>query len=173
MADDLHTLVVGREAMACRFEVACNAGEFAGDTELAIEALDLVDRIEDRISIYRPDSELSRINALAAEGWVDVAGDIWPLLARSRELWELTGGAFDIAAGALVRAAAPARRGRGAGAALAPSARRRWPCKPAAKWAAAMGRRRRRRQEHQRRPQSRRRPRRPSRRHRRRRRRRR
>jgi thiamine biosynthesis lipoprotein len=104
MADDLHTLVVGREAMACRFEVACNAGEFAGDTELAIEALDLVDRIEDRISIYRPDSELSRINALAAEGWVEVATDIWPLLARSRELWELTGGAFDIAAGALVRA---------------------------------------------------------------------
>jgi FAD:protein FMN transferase len=120
MADDLHTLVVGREAMACRFEVACNAGELAGDTELAIEALDLVDRIEERISIYRPDSELSRINAAAAAGWVDVAADVWPLLVRARELWELTAGGFDIAAGPLVRAwGFPAARG--------PHARRRRP----------------------------------------------
>ena len=69
MADDLHTLVVGREAMACRFEVAFNAGEVAGDTEVAVDALDLVDLVEERLSIYRPDSELSRINAAAAAGW--------------------------------------------------------------------------------------------------------
>ena len=70
MADDLHTLVVGREAMACRFEVAFNAGEVPGDTEVAVDALDLVDLVEERLSIYRPDSELSRINATAAAGWV-------------------------------------------------------------------------------------------------------
>jgi thiamine biosynthesis lipoprotein len=104
MADDLHTLVVGRDAMACRFEAAFNAGEFSGDTELGIDALDLVDQIEDQISIYRAASELSRINASAAEGWVDVSPGVWPLLVRARELWELTGGAFDIAAGSLVRA---------------------------------------------------------------------
>jgi len=104
MADDLHTLVVGRDAMACRFEAAFNAGEVPGDTELGIDALDLVDQIEDQISIYRPASEFSRINASAAEGWVDVSPGVWPLLVRARELWELTGGAFDIAAGSLVRA---------------------------------------------------------------------
>jgi hypothetical protein len=48
MADDLHTLVVGREAMACRFEVACNAGEFADDTDLAIEAI-----VEERRQLSR------------------------------------------------------------------------------------------------------------------------
>jgi thiamine biosynthesis lipoprotein len=104
MADDLHTLVVGREAMACRFEVAFNAGEVAGDTELAMDALDLVDGVEERLSIYRPDSELSRINAAAAAGWVAVSADTWHLLARARELAVVTGGAFDLAAGALVRA---------------------------------------------------------------------
>jgi thiamine biosynthesis lipoprotein len=104
MTDDLHTLLVGREAMACRFEVVFNAGEVPGDTEIAVDALDLVDAIEDRISIYRPDSEFSRINATAADDWVDVSADAWHLLARSRELWTLTGGAFDLAAGALVRA---------------------------------------------------------------------
>ncbi|MFM7206022.1 MAG: FAD:protein FMN transferase [Planctomycetaceae bacterium] len=103
MTDDLHTLVVGRDAMACRFEVAFNAGEMPGDTEVAVEALDLVEAIEDRISIYRPGSELSRINATAAAGWVDVSADVWPLLMRARELWRLTGGGFDMAAGALVR----------------------------------------------------------------------
>ena len=104
MADDLHTLVVGREAMACRFEVAFNAGEVAGDTEVAVDALDLVDLVEERLSIYRPDSELSRINAAAAAGWVDVSADTWHLLARARELAAVTGGAFDLASGALVRA---------------------------------------------------------------------
>jgi len=104
MADDLHTLVVGREAMACRFEVVFNAGEVADDTELAVDALDLIDQIEEQISIYRPASELSRINATAAAGWVDVSPEVWPLLVRGRELWELTGGSFDLAAGSLVRA---------------------------------------------------------------------
>ena len=104
MADDLHTLVVGRDAMACRFEAAFNAGEVPGDTELGIDVLDLVDRIEDQISIYRPASELSRINASAARGWIEVSPGVWPMLVRARELWELTGGAFDIAAGSLVRA---------------------------------------------------------------------
>lgn len=104
MADDLHTLVVGREAMACRFELAFNAGEVEGDTELAVAALDLVDAIEERISVYRPGSELSRINAEAARGWVDVSPETWQLLTRARELWRLTDGAFDMAAGSLVRA---------------------------------------------------------------------
>lgn len=104
MADDLHTLVVGREAMACRFEVAFNAGEVAGDTGLAIAALDLVDEIEERISIYRETSELSRINAAAAAGWVAASADVLDLLVLARELHARTAGAFDIAAGSLVRA---------------------------------------------------------------------
>lgn len=104
MADDLHTLVVGRDAMACRFEVVFNAGETSGDTELAIDALDLVDEVEGRISVYRADSELARINAGAFDDWIAVSPQTWPLLVRARELWTLTSGAFDLAAGALVRA---------------------------------------------------------------------
>ena len=40
---ELHTLVVGREAMACRFEVVFNAGEVPDATELGLAALDLVE----------------------------------------------------------------------------------------------------------------------------------
>lgn len=102
--NDLHTLVVGREAMACRFEVVFNAGEVADDTALAVDALDLVDEIEDRITIYRDASELAGINARAAEGWQAVGPDLLALLLLARDLHERTGGAFDMAAGSLVRA---------------------------------------------------------------------
>ncbi|NBW86181.1 MAG: hypothetical protein EBR23_04965, partial [Planctomycetia bacterium] len=102
--DDLHTLIVGREAMACRFEVVFNAGEVADATGLGCEVLDLVDEIESRISVYRETSELSRLNAQAAAGWMPVSADLFALLERAVELGERTGDAFDIAAGSLVRA---------------------------------------------------------------------
>jgi thiamine biosynthesis lipoprotein len=101
--DDLHTLIVGREAMACRFEVVFNAGEMADATGLGCEALDLVDEVESRISVYRETSELSRLNAQAAIGWTPVSADLFALLERAVELGVRTGGAFDIAAGSLVR----------------------------------------------------------------------
>ena len=100
---DLHTLVVGRDAMACRFEVLFNAGEVPDATELGLAALDLVDSIEARITVYRDSSELARINATAAEGWQPLEGDLVGLLAHARDLHRRTSGGFDPAAGSLVR----------------------------------------------------------------------
>ena len=123
---ELHTLVVGREAMACRFEVVFNAGEVPDATELGLAALDLVDSIEDRITVYRESSELACLNATAAEGWQPVAGDVVALLTQARRLHEKTGGAFDPAAGSLVRAWGFLRRqGRTPDAAMLASARER------------------------------------------------
>jgi thiamine biosynthesis lipoprotein len=90
--------------MACRFEVVFNVGEVPDATELGVAALDLVDEIEATISIYREESELSRLNAGAAAGWQPVSDELHGLLALARELHDRTGGGFDIAAGALVRA---------------------------------------------------------------------
>ncbi len=101
---ELHTLVVGREAMACRFEVVFNAGEVPHDTALGLAALDLVDEIEGRITVYRDTSELARLNAHAAQGWQPVSAELLALLVEARALFERTGGAFDPAAGRLVRA---------------------------------------------------------------------
>ena len=100
---DIHSLVIGREAMACRFEIVFNAGEYPQDTEAAIAALDVVDEVEDQISIYRDSSELSQLNATAAAGWQSVSAGVFPLLEKSLELFAQTGGGFDIAAGRLVR----------------------------------------------------------------------
>jgi thiamine biosynthesis lipoprotein len=100
---DIHTLVVGREAMACRFEIVFNAGEVADATALACEALDLVDEIENAFSVYRDTSDLAILNATAAAGWQPVSHEVFALLARARELHDRTGGGFDVAAGSLVR----------------------------------------------------------------------
>jgi thiamine biosynthesis lipoprotein len=101
--NDVHTLVVGRDAMACRFEIVFNAGEVPDATAIAVDCLDLVDEIENRITVYRDTSELARLNATAAEGWQSVDADLFSLLLAARELHERTGGAFDMAAGSLVR----------------------------------------------------------------------
>jgi thiamine biosynthesis lipoprotein len=100
---ELHRIVVGREAMGCRFEVVFNAGEVPDATELGMAVLDLVDEIEARISIYRSDTEFARINA-ASGAWVTVSADTLALLALARDLHAQTAGGFDIAAGPLVSA---------------------------------------------------------------------
>ena len=101
--NDVHTIVVGREAMACRFEIVFNAGEVLDATAIGVECLDLVDEIEDRITVYRDTSELARLNATAADGWQPVEPDLFSLLLEARDLHERTAGGFDMAAGALVR----------------------------------------------------------------------
>ena len=101
---DIHSLVVGRDLMACRFEVVFNAGEVENATEIAVDALDLVEQIEARITVYRDASELARLNATASADWQSVSPDLFALLMHARDLATLTGGAFDCASGALTRA---------------------------------------------------------------------
>jgi len=103
MDADLHTLAVGRDAMACRFEAVFNAGEPDDATQRGIDALEVVEAIEARLTIHRPGGELSRLNAAAAGGWQPVADDLFALFERADELWRLTDGAFDMATGALSR----------------------------------------------------------------------
>ena len=101
--NEVHTIVIGRDAMACRFEIVFNAGEVPDATAIAVDCLDRVDEIENRITVYRDTSELARLNATAAEGWQPVETDLLSLLLEARNLYERTGGAFDMAAGSLVR----------------------------------------------------------------------
>lgn len=53
-------------------------------------------RIDATYSPYRQDSALSLLNRDAAYGWVTVSAELFELLARSRQVSELTGGAFDV-----------------------------------------------------------------------------
>jgi thiamine biosynthesis lipoprotein len=84
--------------------VILNAGQYADGTESALAALDLVDQLEDQLSVYRPHSELSRMNARAAAEPVTVEPRMFGLLKLAAEIWRETHGAFDMTTGSLSRA---------------------------------------------------------------------
>jgi len=67
------------------------------------QALDEVARLEAELSLYRPASQIARVNALAARHPVRVSPPVFELLERARQLHRETGGLFDIAMGPLVR----------------------------------------------------------------------
>jgi len=94
---------VSRRAMACEFAVYLNAGKHDAATEHAVEALDLVESIEDQLSVYRNRSEVSQLNCLAATRPVKVDARLFSLLQTVRKLYDETDGAFDVTAGPLIK----------------------------------------------------------------------
>ena len=70
-----------------------DAGQAASALEAVMAEMHRIDRL---LSPHRPDSELSRINAHAAQGPVQVRGEVFALLARALQFSRLSAGAFDI-----------------------------------------------------------------------------
>ena len=95
---------VSRRAMATTFEVAIPVGVHQNPIAAATAALDLIDKLEDQMTVYRDHSEISRLNATAADEPVVVEEHLFALLTRCAAWNRRTDGAFDIATGALVKA---------------------------------------------------------------------
>ena len=89
--------------MACQFSVYLNAGQYESGAEVAIEALDLIERLEEQLSVYRDTSEITQINRRAAQEHVPLESRLAGLLATAVRVSAETGGAFDITAGPLVK----------------------------------------------------------------------
>ncbi|MGD1085579.1 MAG: FAD:protein FMN transferase [Verrucomicrobiota bacterium] len=94
---------VARNAMATRFEIVLHGANPAALRAAGEEALDEVERLEARLSLYRPSSEIARVNALAARQPVRVSPPVFELLQRAAQLHRHSGGAFDITIAPLVR----------------------------------------------------------------------
>jgi len=96
-------VVLAREAMATRFELVLPGTETARLRAAGEEALDEIERIESALSLYRPDSEIARVNSLAARQPVKLSQPVFRLLQQARQLWQETRGAFDITIAPLAR----------------------------------------------------------------------
>ncbi|QOY87974.1 FAD:protein FMN transferase [Paludibaculum fermentans] len=87
--------------MACEFSTL-----FPGRTTHAVDAgcaaLDEVDRLEDLLSIYRDDSEMSRLNRCRSNEYTTVP-EVYEVIRLAAGLWAETGGGFDMAVAPLVR----------------------------------------------------------------------
>ncbi len=89
-------------AMVSDFEVILNPGP-AARLEAASAALELVEKLEDQMSVYRPQSELSLLNRRAADEPVEVEPRLFDLLCRTVDYADATEGGFDPTSGPLVQ----------------------------------------------------------------------
>jgi thiamine biosynthesis lipoprotein len=88
--------------MATQFEVLLPLGTEQG-LERAAHALDVIDRCEAQLTVYRDDSDVSALNRRAAQETVEVHPDLFELLELSARIHRETAGAFDPTAGALIK----------------------------------------------------------------------
>ena len=94
---------ISRRAMAVDFQVYLNAEDQARASEPALDALELLEELEQQMSVFRPDSEISEINRRAAVEPVVVEPRLFELLQQALALCEATGGAFDMTTGPLTK----------------------------------------------------------------------
>jgi thiamine biosynthesis lipoprotein len=87
------------EAMATVFEVLIVHSEAQYAAQAAQAAFELVDRLERELSRFIPNSDISRINALAAGERTRVTPTTLECLVIARHMFDLTGGAFDVSIG--------------------------------------------------------------------------
>jgi FAD:protein FMN transferase len=86
-------------AMATVFEVHCVHAEARYAAQAAEAAFDLVDRLERELSRFLANSDIARINHLAAGQSTRVSPWTMECLEIARHAFALTGGAFDISLG--------------------------------------------------------------------------
>jgi len=101
---------VSRPAMGCEFEVLLNENQYPTGVESALESLSIVEQMEKLFSVYRPQSQFSKLNQFAAERAVLVDALTLELIQLGIDVHEWTQGAFDITAGSLSEAWGFARR---------------------------------------------------------------
>ena len=87
------------EAMATVFEVHTAHSDERYAAQAAQDAFDLVDRLERELSRFLPNSDIGRINSLAAGERTQVSPSTMECLLIARHMFDLTGGAFDVSIG--------------------------------------------------------------------------
>ena len=97
------SVALARDAMATRFEVVLHGENPVSLRAAGEEALDEIERLEAQLSLYRPTSEIARLNARAARQPVRVEPGLFRMLQHAQQLCRESGGTFDITVGPLMR----------------------------------------------------------------------
>ncbi|HEU4893772.1 MAG TPA: FAD:protein FMN transferase [Vicinamibacterales bacterium] len=87
------------EAMATVYEVYAVHADRQYAAQAAHASFDLVDRLERELSRFLPNSDVTRINHLAAGESTRVTPSTLECLVIARHIFDLTGGAFDVSIG--------------------------------------------------------------------------
>ena len=96
-------IVVTGPTMGTSYSVKLYAGADEIDSEMLETGINaLLERINDQMSTYRPDSELSRFNASRELDWFPVSAETARVVHEALGMSNLSGGAFDVTVGPLV-----------------------------------------------------------------------
>jgi FAD:protein FMN transferase len=87
------------EAMATLFEIRCAHPDLGYARQAAQAAFELVDQLEQRMSRFIANSDVARINGLAAGQGTPVSPATFECLEIARRMYDLTHGAFDVSIG--------------------------------------------------------------------------
>lgn len=90
--------------MATRWSLICDVGPEVDEPALHRNLAVVVDEVDRQMSPWKPESELTRLNASPVDTWVSLPPAILEVLARALEISRLSDGAFDPAVGTLVDA---------------------------------------------------------------------
>lgn len=101
--DEVALLRLGWWAMATRFELLVPYGT-ADAVPAAQEAFELLDALEDQLTVYRDHSEVSRLNRTACHRPVRIEARLFGLLQLAAAIHGASDGAFDITSGRLIKA---------------------------------------------------------------------
>ena len=99
----MQTVTLARNAMATRFEIVLHGEDAVRLRAAGEEAFNEIERLEGQLSLYRPSSEIARVNAWAAARPVKLSLPVFQLLRQAQQLSRETQGAFDITIAPLVR----------------------------------------------------------------------
>jgi FAD:protein FMN transferase len=99
---DLTLIRLVRKAMATGFEVALPLSTYHA-VEAGEDALDLLARLEEQMTVYRGESEVSRFNQYAALSPMPVEAGLFEIFEMAERIHRDTGGAYDLATGALIK----------------------------------------------------------------------
>ncbi len=91
------------QAMATTFEILVVHEDERYARQAAAAAFDEVDRLEDELSRFRENSDITRINNLPAHQSLQVGLDVFECLKASAKMYAQTNGAFDVTVGSLVK----------------------------------------------------------------------
>jgi thiamine biosynthesis lipoprotein len=84
------------DLMGTRVSVELWADDEARGGELVADVMREYHRVDDAMSTYKPDSEISQVNSRAADAPMVISEELFGLVERSLELSAMSGGAFDI-----------------------------------------------------------------------------
>ena len=90
-----------KPAMACQFQLLFNMHQYPQSGSATGKAFELIDALEDQMTVYRDHSEISQLNHTAFQKPVKVERHLFGLLETAKKIYRETDGAFDITAGQL------------------------------------------------------------------------